>query len=125
MDEIECCNARSRSQIEFCTDAFVEETGYITAAARSVRALGELSPQLERLAQAMAATAGWRAWVDGDRAWFVQGGLEDSSVDSLDCPIVNVIFRDHDAHPVAAGTWCRSAPARWDLLQHSPVAAAS
>jgi phage tail sheath protein FI len=123
MDEIECRNTRSRSQIEFCIDAFVEETGYITAAARSVRDPGELSPQLERIAQAMAATAGWRAWVDGDRGWFVQGRLANSSVDSVVCPTVNLIFRDHDALPVAAGTWCRSAPARWDLLQHSPVAA--
>jgi hypothetical protein len=118
-----------RMQIEFCIDAFVQETGYIPMAARSVRDAGQLSPRLLRFVQRMPATAAWRAWIDADRGWFVQGKLSDSSEDRPDRPTVYLIFRDHDARPMAAGIWCRSAPARWDLLQlftcHAVLAARS
>jgi len=106
-----------RMQIEFCIDAFVQETGYIPPAARSVRDAGQLSPTLGRFVRKMPATAAWRAWIDEDRGWFVQGKLSESSQDQPDRPTVYLIFRDHDARPMAAGIWCRSAPARWDLLQ--------
>ncbi len=106
-----------RMQIEFCIDAFVQETGYVPMAARSVRDAGELSPKLERFVQKMPATSAWRAWAEAGRGWFVQGKLSDSSQDRPDRPTVYLIFRDHDADPMAAGIWCRSAPARWDLLQ--------
>jgi hypothetical protein len=108
---------RHRSKVEFCIDAFVEETGYIPAAARSVRVTADLSPKLERLVAAMTATSGWRAWAEGTHGWFVQGRLSESPRNRLDYPTVYLIFRDQDALPVTAGVWCRSAPAKWDLVQ--------
>jgi hypothetical protein len=48
--------------------------------------------------------------------WFIEGHLSTSPGDNLDQPTVYLIFRDHAALPVAAGVWCRKAPARWDLL---------
>jgi hypothetical protein len=108
---------RHRSKIEFCIDAFVEETGYIPAAARTVRNASELSPKLERLATAMTATSGWRAWAEGTHGWFVQGRLSESAQNRPDYPTVYLIFRDQDAMPVTAGIWYRSAPAKWDLVR--------
>ncbi len=117
MDRIESSRMRNRTQIEFCIDAFVAETGYVPAAARAVRDAGELSPRLERLVCGMTATSAWRAWSEGARGWFVQGRLAESSQDLPDRPTVYLIFRDHDALPVSAGVWRRSGPAQWDLLQ--------
>lgn len=111
------CTARYRSQTEFCIDAFVAETGYVPFDARPVRALHELSPQLERSIQRMPPNAAWCAWVEGARGWFVEGRLSDESPESTDRPTLCLIFRDHDAAPLVAGIWRRSAPARWDLLQ--------
>jgi hypothetical protein len=65
-----------RMQIEFCIDAFVQETGYIPMAAHSVRDAGQLSPTLERFVQKLPATG---AWADADQGWFVQGKLSESS----------------------------------------------
>jgi hypothetical protein len=118
MQQIETQHNRDRSQIEFCIDAFAEETGYVPADAHSVRVPGELSPPLERLVGSLAPGTGWRAWSEGARAWFVQGTLADSSDCRLDQPTVCLTFRDHDAAPLISGVWRRNSPAHWDLLQY-------
>jgi hypothetical protein len=117
MDGFAAQDRRNRSQIEFCIDAFAEETGYVPADASPVRAAGDLSPSLERLVRSLSAGAGWRAWLEGSRGWFVRGTLGDSSDNPLDQPTVCLIFHDHDARAVAGGLWRRGAPAHWDLLQ--------
>jgi hypothetical protein len=111
------CTARYRSQTEFCIEAFAAETRYVPAAARAVRESRDLSPELERSVRRMPASAAWCAWVEGGRGWFVEGRLSDSAPESTDRPTLYLLFRDHDAVPLVAGMWCRSAPAQWDLLR--------
>ncbi len=117
MGRIHWAKSRQRAQIEFCIDAFVEETRYVPAGARRAQSPEELSPRLEHWVACMAEPSAWRAWLDGARGWFVEGRLADESVVETDQPTVHLIFRDHDARSVAAGVWCRRAPARWYLLK--------
>jgi len=105
-----------RAQVEFCIDAFAEETGYVPASARDVRNPNELSPSLERRVGALETTAAWRAWEERGRAWFIEGRLIRSPDAPADAPTAHLVFRDHRARAIAAGVWCRSAPARWDLV---------
>jgi hypothetical protein len=116
MDGVDVRSSRCRAQIEFCIDAFVEETGYIPASAREIRDPTQLSPSLELLIGALDAASAWRAWDERGRGWFIQGRLIDSGA-TTEAPTAHLIFRDHRAHAIAAGVWCRGAPARWDLVE--------
>jgi hypothetical protein len=104
-----------RARIEFCIDAFVEETGYVASSARAVRDPAELSPSLERCVASMQISA-WRAWEERGRIWFIQGRLIETGDAKPDTPLAHLIFRDHRARAIAAGVWCRNAPAQWDLV---------
>jgi hypothetical protein len=115
MDVVDDRSMGSRAQIEFCIDAFVEETGYVPKSARPVRNPADLSPRLERWVGGLRTSA-WRAWEDSGRSWFIQGRLIHAGV-RPDAPTAHPIFRDHRARAITAGVWCRSAPARWDLVQ--------
>jgi hypothetical protein len=115
MDRVDIGSTASRSKIELCIDAFVQETGYVPACARPVRDPAELSPSLERIVVAMQRSA-WRAWEERGRIWFIEGRLIETG-GAPDAPTAHLIFRDHRARVIVAGVWYRIAPARWEVVQ--------
>lgn len=93
-------------------DAFAYGTAYVPSGAPSVP-FTELPLRLYEIAQRCQVT-GWRAWNTPGGLRFVEAAIIGGN-DPRKAVILELVFYDIDAMPVAAGIWQRDAKGQWHL----------
>ncbi len=104
------------SYLQSLLDRFAFDTGYVPASARLLRETSDLPLALVHHAVACdGMETVWRAWTDDFRIWFIVGMLSGQFEQTLESPVLHVLFFGTAGDLASSGTWRRDAPGHWTL----------